>query len=117
MATLKLLLRLLISSAIFLLPLIHLTLSLECCNQLYLSSTDTIERDYSYLLGIYIKEGVIRDRPYYGKNVTFPLQNETSITLTYYLIYADKNGMNVLLLVMDPDTRNLDFGSAVENGF
>ena len=93
MATLKLLLRLLISSAI----LIHLTLSLECCNQLYLSSTDTIERDYSYLLGIYIKQGVIRDRPYYGKNVTFPLQNETSITVTYYLIYADKNGMHLLL--------------------
>ena len=93
MATLKLLLRLLIS----LLPIIHLTLSLECCNQLYLSSTDTIERDYSYLLGIYIKQGVISDRPYYGKNVTFPLQNETSITLTYYLIYADKNGMHLLL--------------------
>ena len=94
MATLKLL----ISSAIFLPSLIDLALSLDnCCDQLYLSSSGPIEIDYSYLLGIYIKQGVIReDRPYYGKNVTFPLLNGTSITRTFYLIYADENGMQLI---------------------
>ena len=75
---------------------IDLALSLDdnCCDQLYLSSSGPIEIDYSYLLGIYIKQGVIKDRAYYGKNFTFPLQNGTLITVTYYLIYADENGMN-----------------------
>ena len=73
---------------------IDLALSLDdnCCDQLYLSSSGPIEIDYSYLLGIYIKQGVIKDRAYYGKNFTFPLQNGTLITVTYYLIYADENG-------------------------
>ena len=91
MTTLKILI--ISSFAIF---FIDLALSLDdnCCDQLYLSSSGPIEIDYSYLLGIYIKQGVIKDRAYYGKNFTFPLQNGTLITVTYYLIYADENGMN-----------------------
>ena len=81
------------SVAIFFIDL-ALSLDDDCCDQLYLSSSGPIEIDYSYLLGIYIKQGVIKDRAYYGKNFTFPLQNGTLITVTYYLIYADENGMN-----------------------
>ena len=70
----------------------------KCCNQVYLFSQDLIGDAYAPLLGIYSYQGMISDRPYYGKNFTY---YDAMVTVPYhvqyYLEYIDNGKFNSLL--------------------
>ena len=68
----------------------------KCCNQVYLFSQDLIGDAYAPLLGIYSYQGMISDRPYYGKNFTY-YDAMVPYHVQYYLEYIDNGKFNFLL--------------------
>ena len=70
----------------------------KCCNQVYLFSQDLIGDSYAPLLGIYSYQGMISDRPYYGKNFTY-YDAMVPYYLEYYLEYIDNGKFHQVILV------------------
>ena len=69
----------------------------KCCNQVYLFSQDLIGDAYAPLLGIYSYQGMISDRPYYGKNFTYyDAIAMVPSHVQYYLEYIDNGKLNLL---------------------
>ena len=79
---------------IFICFILHLTLSFECCDEVYvlLDVSKAIRTQHSINYGpygIYVKHGVIKGLPYYKREVTFKIEDKIMYTETYYLIYYD----------------------------